>query len=565
MKKIICSVLATVFIFISAQVFIAKENIYEKGDINQNGKISLVDAMLSFRHIAGKTELNEEQKRSADINYNNSVELQDCMQLFNFIAGKQKQLVNESNLENAYEKAATAVVSTDANQQLLQGMGVEFDPHFFVSYNPSLTEEDWNLIMKRLDILGVQSFRIMAAPSYFESVNDNDDPNVINWDNVNFETQQIKTMCRILDAAEPRGIQVNITFFCVDVGWLAQSGQSYWGQAPNDLDEYAENMSILMQYLINKKGYNCIKDFTPANEASNWYTSPDERTPIQFYIDACRKIDERFTKDGIREKLNFVLNDYYQNDTWFKTCSTELKDISDAFNFHTYAYSDVSSYYDMNSFFNKLITLSDGTPLICDEFGGKNIDAYHQFDMDTYERGLFYSRFVEAFLNAGGAGLKSWCFFDQFYYAGSREDALMNVGLFKYKDENWEVRPFYHAYGLIMKYTRPGSSIYPLSVKEVTDSGMVMKRPNITGTALQSPEKKWTYLVTNNARLDSKMIKIENPHLDRQTTFNVHIYSENNVSLSENLISAVNNYSITISDTTYITLEPETFAVITEY
>ena len=59
MKKIICSVLATVFIFISAQVFIAKENIYEKGDINQNGKISLVDAMLSFRHIAGKTELNE--------------------------------------------------------------------------------------------------------------------------------------------------------------------------------------------------------------------------------------------------------------------------------------------------------------------------------------------------------------------------------------------------------------------------------------------------------------------------------------------------------------------------
>ena len=564
MKKGVSLLLVIILLLTSASVFTA-ENALSRGDANSDGSINLTDATILLQHTAGiDTGLSEKEIKNLDLNFDGNTDMTDALIMLQYVARLNDTYFDTGYLDEIYGGGAVATVSDTMNIHKLQGIGVEFDPHFYAPYNPNHTEEDWELIMSRIKKLGIQSFRVMAVPSYFEPVNDNDDPDTINWDNLTLDSPQMKSMKKILDAAQENDIRVNITFFCVDVGWLAPSGQSYWGQTPTNLAEFAENMSILMQYLINDMKYTCIKDFTPVNETMNF----NPPFPFDYYKQACEEIDARFTKDGIRDKLNLVLGDDKKSTNWFESCAENLKDISDALNVHTYDYEGYT-YRNISAYAKKIYSQADGLPVLVDEFGGTNIDAYHQATTDTYERGIFYSTIMSAFMNNGFAGMKHWQFFDQFYYDGPREDALMSIGLFKDVEEGWEVRPFYQAWGLIMKYTRLDSEVYPITVIEKSETnGKEFESHTVCGTAFKSPEGEWTYIITNSDEKKEKNIKIVNP-ANIDASLNVHIYSAETVfsedgTVSDDIIPAQEDKAVNIEDTTYITLQPMTFAVVTE-
>ncbi|PWM47018.1 MAG: hypothetical protein DBX47_01150 [Clostridiales bacterium] len=59
------------------------------GDLNFDGRTSLIDAMLLFLSCAGKRTLDINQQYAADISKNGSVNLTDAMTLFKRIAGKE--------------------------------------------------------------------------------------------------------------------------------------------------------------------------------------------------------------------------------------------------------------------------------------------------------------------------------------------------------------------------------------------------------------------------------------------------------------------------------------------
>ncbi|PWM46370.1 MAG: hypothetical protein DBX47_02655 [Clostridiales bacterium] len=62
-----------------------------KGDLDESGKVSLVDAMNAFRYVAGKFEKRplELFMYAADIDGNNKVALEDAMAIFRIVAGKE--------------------------------------------------------------------------------------------------------------------------------------------------------------------------------------------------------------------------------------------------------------------------------------------------------------------------------------------------------------------------------------------------------------------------------------------------------------------------------------------
>ena len=64
----------------------------KKGDINNNDKIELTDAMKAFQHVSGKVTLDKEMFAAADIDNNGKVELSDAMKIFQFVAGKLEEL-----------------------------------------------------------------------------------------------------------------------------------------------------------------------------------------------------------------------------------------------------------------------------------------------------------------------------------------------------------------------------------------------------------------------------------------------------------------------------------------
>lgn len=96
------------------------------------------------------------------------------------------------------------------------GIGVEFDPHF-LSQNISkgAAKEDWEIVKRRTKELKIQKFRVQVLPEWFEPVNDNDDPDTVNWENITKETEEMKSLYAVLDLAEEIGAHVNITLWGV--------------------------------------------------------------------------------------------------------------------------------------------------------------------------------------------------------------------------------------------------------------------------------------------------------------------------------------------------------------
>ena len=96
------------------------------------------------------------------------------------------------------------------------GIGVEFDPHF-LSQNlaKGAAKEDWEIVQRRVKELKLQKFRVQVLPEWFEPVNDNDDPDTVNWDSITKDTEEMKSLYAVLDLAEEVSANVNITLWGV--------------------------------------------------------------------------------------------------------------------------------------------------------------------------------------------------------------------------------------------------------------------------------------------------------------------------------------------------------------
>lgn len=456
--------------------------------------------------------------------------------------------------------AVAMTVSETPNTHKLDGFGVEWDPHFFRTFNAvNLDEDDWTLVKERAKELGVQKIRVMVLPGWIEPENDNDDPDVTDLSKFNFETDAFKSLLRELDAAEELGIKVNLTIWGAELSsspWLAYPDCGDWVSAPNDPEEYAENVSVLFKYLLDTKGYTCIKELTIHNEPDWAFKDNNGVVYFEYYAEVCLKTHERFVRDGLRDRIKFNLSDDTMNVGWLQQTVDTLSGIADMYNSHSYMFinSDTNETMTQTALTsNSYIQLFDSEkPYTHNEFGTSAIvDAYHQSNTDDYDRGLLYARFAANFLNSGSCGMLHWVLFDQYYYDGPRENALMQLGLFKYKDEGWEPRPMYYAWGLIMKHTRVDSEIYPIS----TENG------NVCGTALKSPDGKWTFIVASSAAGEDLGMTLENAQLKNET-FKKYLYSEDTLTTGDKLPEPVGSVAASNGSLSFA-VPDESFVILT--
>ena len=89
-----------------------------KGDINDDGKIDLIDLMMCLNHVGGKEKLEEEQLERADISNDGEVNLVDLMRLLNHVGGKA--ILNgelELNININYANRKLTLWASNANDQ----------------------------------------------------------------------------------------------------------------------------------------------------------------------------------------------------------------------------------------------------------------------------------------------------------------------------------------------------------------------------------------------------------------------------------------------------------------
>jgi hypothetical protein len=103
---------------------------------------------------------------------------------------------------------------------------------------------------------------------------------------------------------------------------------------------------------------------------------------------------------------------------------------------------------------------------------------------------------------------------------------LMKMGLWKYRDEKWAVRPAYHAYAQVTPHTLPGSKVF-----DVAGGG-----DDVDAVALRSPKGVWTLMIASRARKDRDFVLVcsERPEAKLER----YLYGEKTLPAGDELIPA---------------------------
>ena len=440
----------------------------------------------------------------------------------------------------------------------LEAMGAELDPHFFsqnLTRNDSSKESDWQYVVDRVKKMALKKFRMMVLPQWYEPENDNHDPYTTDISKFTFDSQEMQSLYRVLDLAQEQQMNVCIVVWgCptnsslfdpkyahVKRNFMADPNTRGWITGPIDYEEWAENFSTLIKYLIEERKYTCVKEITPMNEPDGGplLTSTE-------YIKMAKVLDAFFKKDGIREKVRFNLSDNTDTRTFYlKDCADNLSDVADIFNSHTYIFgyetpNDTIYKWEKN---NVNIAAGAGKKHLVGEFGSNQcVGASRQKDIDLYARGVLMTRLVLNFFNAGAAGVSYWSLIDQYYNRDADYQQMQQLGLWKYLKEvykgdstyvrikkDYEVRPQYYSYSLLTRFLRPGADIYPLPLNE--DFAI--------GTAFKNENGKWTYVFAN-ATDATKYLSINNSSVE-EGSFDIYRYEENALPEDANMITSSEN------------------------
>ena len=75
-----------------AECTISIQESVEKGDLNHDGTINVVDLMMSLHHVSGRTALEGDALTAADINGDGMVNVVDLMRMLHYVSGRNTSL-----------------------------------------------------------------------------------------------------------------------------------------------------------------------------------------------------------------------------------------------------------------------------------------------------------------------------------------------------------------------------------------------------------------------------------------------------------------------------------------
>lgn len=428
----------------------------------------------------------------------------------------------------------------------LEGMGVQFDPHFIaqnVTRDDGATLEDWNdIVVRRVRMMDIQRYRVMLLPHWWEPVKGH----------YIFDNLEMKSLFAVLDLAEENGADVTLVVWGCPAGCSFNdpstpgNGQRYfncsktgtnWVTAPEDNEEFAANFSVLVKYLIEEKGYSCIKEVTPFNEPDGNVCEAGQ------YMEIVKAMDRRFREDGIRDKVKFNLSDNTDGRRFYlEAVAKEVGEYADLFNSHTYifGYETPDSVVLGWEKLNLEAVAGTGKKHFVGEFGSNLcVGASRQTDINWYKRGPLIVRNCLNFLNAGAAGASYWSLIDQYYGRNASYREMQQLGLWRYKlcvyqgedaeggEYDYQTRPNYYAYSLLTRFVRKGDHVYPLD----------LGNEFAAGSAFKSLEGEWTYVFSNGSEEDMEF-KLSNPGAGKLSGLDVYEYVEGKLPEDDSMIGS---------------------------
>lgn len=378
-----------------------------------------------------------------------------------------------------------------------QGFGAEWDSRH---YNLNkVTDDDFRIISERIDWMKTSFVRIMMLAKWcFVSDGKYD------WDN-----EDMKALYRHLDYCQSRGVTVLLTEWGIERDWVKINGINYV-----DDSRFINIIVDYLDFLINEKGYTCIKYFSLVNEPN--YEVQD----FPRWSDGIKKLHNAFIDKRLYGTVKIVGPGQSWDDNWFYNSVISLRDYLDHYTIHRYEYQEKVFNGELKSYLDGMISyVKENDPDANDKYffiteagmaDGLSTEKHPFIDSVIY--GNFMASYAALALNSGVDGILAWMMDDN-----SHEG--FEYGLWKDKNNGLKTRPYFYVWSLLSRYIPKGADIYrtfPRFAKLYMAAARV------------GDEKKsyWTYCLINNSDRVVK-VNLKNKFSDDEK-YKMFVYNSKN-------------------------------------
>lgn len=242
-----------------------------------------------------------------------------------------------SNIANSFHKIYAAendsTIYVDTDQIItknFEGFGVQWDPSDLYTY----TDEQWASFVEKASFLKPNMMRVMIhdADSYCIGFDENNNP-IYDWDSV-----FMQRLYKILDFAEDQEIPIMIGEWNSPKDRGNLSFDEYGKNLEWDSEEWSHMIVDVLEYLIENKGYTCIRYYNMLNEPQ--YRGGHSSETLDRWeraIRQLRKTMDESSNEFVRN-IKIVGPDVYDNwDPWLDKTTKNLQDSIDLHEIHWYA------------------------------------------------------------------------------------------------------------------------------------------------------------------------------------------------------------------------------------
>jgi len=377
------------------------------------------------------------------------------------------------------------------------GFGVELDPMALNANNRrrGVTDEDWRLITERLAAMRMPIVRMMTQLSWFARAG----PDRFDYDNA-----QARSLLAYLDFCQKHDIHVILT----DWAWV---GQCKWLKGHDD-PAYAQGIATYLKHLLEDRKYSCIKFLVIGNEPDN------EIKDVEAYARMYRNVHEALKAAGLRDKVQLMGPDIAGQWEWFDRAAARIAGVVDAYDFHRYAEQaevrDDGQKMLLRNLkrFRPVVDRADPNgkdkPILVTEMGMTGGSTNTHKAIDTFDYALHMGDYAIGVLNSGAKAGIAWCAFDVYYFEG---DQFMTWGMWKYKDQDWEPKPWHSVWQEVTRSVpRHGDVVAMEGAQGAVHAAAVASHYSVGEGARTPTGWRFTVLLANRSP-DRKAVSIERP------------------------------------------------------
>ncbi|BDD02164.1 cellulase family glycosylhydrolase [Persicobacter psychrovividus] len=437
----------------------------------------------------------------------------------------------------------------------------------------------WDTLYARLDRMQPQFIRMMDQANWRYYMGLNRHKKAV----LNFNTPEIKTLFKLLDYCQSRNITVVMGEWGTPHHMHDIENKKDKLKAADD-PRWSKMIAQYLDFLINKKGYSCIKYYNLVNEPNgDWASTLGD---FDLWKRGVKQLHKELKAKGLDDKIQISgpgtvpqysypkYKSQYEGKDWVKMSVDSLNDELGAYEIHAYMPTMIvrEGKAAKDVFWKEAIaqTHKTGKPFLIGELGLKdNFGPFHekniarakkdaftspedsQMAIYDYQYGVDMADAVVQFMNAGCAGTIAWALDDAMHTMGDKGDKtkLKRWGFWNIlgteienspKDE--QIRPWFYPWSWACKYFPAHTEILKVDV------------PAIKGLRITAgtKEDKYSVMAVNNSEeIQTVTVQIDglksSPQLKKLTYTREQATAEKaKISTEQVSVSAQGGLSVTL-------------------